>query len=180
VAKYPPPNVPFVEAYHKGGKQRPTAIIIRSSSTPSIEGSAFAIAQYWHRPSSPHEACQYVVDEAAIYRCVDDKTVAGHWHCSDKGAIRINVCAEPVPENEYWDDAVRAKVLGQTADLVSQLCLAYKIPNAYLDDEGFRRWKKWRTRRRGGMFIHLPGAWPKQEFQNDVQSRMRTIKRGGV
>lgn len=172
--KHQPPNVPFVEAYHKGGRQNPTAIIIRSSDTTSDKGAALAIANTQRKVSSPHETYHYIVDAGSTYRCVPDRIVAGaSFHCAEPGAIQILMCVEWLPQLAEWDDQKHAKVLERTVDLVAQLALAYKISTSYADGD---RWQKWRRRSRGGIIIQVNGAWPWSTFASDVKARVETLK----
>jgi hypothetical protein len=172
--KYEAPEAPYVEAIHQGGKQKPTAIILRPSFTNSKDGAALAVAQYWHKSASFWDAGHYTVDEDKRFRCVRDNVIAGRDN-SDKGAIRIAMCADPVSRTQFWDVNQHRLVLRRTAALVAELTLAYKIEHAYLDDEGLDRWRSRRTRRRGGIYVLESSGFPYQEFQDEVRTQ-RTLK----
>ena len=165
------PNVPFIEAHRKGGKQRPTAIVLRSSFTTSEKGAAMGIANNWHVKTSPALSTHYVVDEAETYQCVPDKIVSYYGAQDPKGALSITICSEPLEYEAFWDDAIHAKVLDRVADLVAQLALAYRIPVRYLDGGGTYHWNKWKRRARGGIIVRVDGAWPMNAFLADVQHK---------
>lgn len=168
--KYEAPEAPYVEAQHQGGKQKPTAIILRPSFTNSKDGAALAVAQYWHKSASFWDAGHYTVDESKRFRCVRDNVIAGKDD-TDKNAIRIAMCADPISGTQFWDVNAHRFVLRKTAQLVAELCLAYDINYAYLDDEGLTRWRKRRNRKRGGIYVHEPSGFPYQEFQNEVRTQ---------
>lgn len=173
------PNVPFVEARYKGGKQKPKVILVRSSSTTSEEGAALAIATRWNQISSPEFSCHYILDEARTYRCVPDRNVAFH-DANSKGVVSINVCYEPFEDMTYWVREPYSDVMDSTANLVAKLCLTHRIRPRLLNAELESRWRKWRTRRRGGILIRVDGAWPDKSFVDMVQSHMTRLKKKEV
>lgn len=173
--KYEPPMAPYVQARHQGGKQKPTAIILRPSFTNSEDGAALAVAQYWHRSSSFWDAGHYTVDSSKRFRCVRDNVIAGVKD-TDKGAIRIALCADPIGREVFWDWTEHGPVLMRTAELVAELSLAYKIEPRYLDEGDFERWANRRTKRRGGIYVFEKSGWPYEEFLNEVLSQ-RTLKK---
>lgn len=176
MTKLAPPNVPFVQAHHHGGKQRPTAIVIRSSFTPSVRGAALAIANYWHQPNSPIDSCHYVVDESNVYRCVPDKVSAYSLPASSRGSISINVCSEPLENVHFWDDAEHVATLDLVADLVAELTRVYKIAPKYLNSEEEARWMKTKRRRHGGIIVRVEGAWPYSGFIANVEARVQKLQ----
>lgn len=165
----PTSQVPFVEAHYKGGKQKPTLIVLRSSNTPSVRGAALAIAHMWHQRNSPVDSCHYVVDEATAYNCVPDKVAANPSSFGPKGSLVINVCGEPEDSRLDWSDTSRAAVLKQTAKLVASLVIRYRIPIRYLTKEDEMRWSRWRSRRRGGIVVDVYGDWAWTEFLTEVK-----------
>lgn len=160
--------MPFVEAKLKGGKQKPSAIILRPSNTRSFDGAALAIAQRWHQAPIFWSAGHYSVDANQRYRCVPDNVVAGVGDDVDPGAIRIAVCATPADKSVFWDEDEHRHVLRKTAELVAELGLLHKISVGYLDDSEFARWKKRRTRRRGGIYVVETSGFPYEAFINEV------------
>jgi len=172
--------MPFVSAKLQGGKQKPTAIILRPSHTRSFDGAALAVAQRWHQAPSFWSAGHYTVDESKRYRCVNDDVVAGDNE-SDKGAIRIAMCAEPAGNSVFWDEDYHRHVLRKTAELVAELSLAHKIEVDYLNEEyggdkTFAKWQKRRTRRRGGIYVVETSGFPFQAFINEVDAK-RDLKK---
>lgn len=172
---YELPTMPFVEAKHQGGRQKPTAIILRPSNTRSFDGAALAVAQRWHQAASFWSAGHYTVDDRTVYQCVRPTVVAGAGQDIDPSAVRIAMCAEPVGTHSFWDVDTHRHVLRKTAQLVADLTLAYGIPATYLDDSGYERWQSRRTRRRGG--IHIDGGYdfPYQGFLDEVLAQ-RVLK----
>lgn len=164
--------MPFVAAKLQGGKQKPTAIILRPSHTHAFDGAALAVAQRWHRAPSFWSAGHYTVDETKRFRCVPDNVVAGNDD-ADKNAIRVAMCAEPVNNQVFWDEDFHRLVLRKTAELVAELSLVYKINVGYLDDSEFAMWKQRRTRRRGGIYVVETSGFPYEAFIEEV-----SVKRG--
>lgn len=168
---YEAPSAPYVQALHQGGKQKPTAIILRPSFTNSKDGAALAVAQFWHRSESNFwDAGHYTVDSDKRFRCVRDNVVAGR-DSSGKGELRIAICADPVSNNTFWDEDEHRLVLRKTAELVAELSLVHKIKLTYLDDEQYARWQIRRTRRRGGIYVIEQRGWPYAEFLQEVKAQ---------
>lgn len=177
MAKKLTPRIPFVQASKTGGKQRPSLIVLRNSMTPSTPGSAFAIAQYWHRTDAT-ESCHYVIDEAKIYRCVDDKVVSLPNSYGPPGSLVINLCGEPENHRLDWEEAPHFAVIAHAADLVADLCIKYRIPPRYLTITDQHIWEQsWFPRRHGGIAIEVVGTWPRKEFLSDVIYQISQKKR---
>lgn len=174
MAKYSEPKVPFVQARHVGPHHKPTAIALSLSCTTSDKGSALGIANYHHRPSAPLKSWHYILDEETTYRCVPTSVAA---YGNPYGAIAVHICAEPHEYVPLWEDGSASRVMYRAADLVADLCLAHKIEVQYLDSAGEARWRKRRTRRRGGLIVQAVGTWPYQGFLNDVRSQV-ALKKG--
>jgi hypothetical protein len=173
MAKYQASKAPFVQARHVGPHQKPTAIVLSLSCTTSDKGSALGIATYHHKPSAPLKSWHYILDEAETYRCIPVSVAA---YGNPYGAISVHICAQPHEYVPLWEDGSASKVMYRAADLVAELCLAYKIPARYLNEE---RWRKRRSRRRGGILVNVLGSWPSQSFLDDVQAQM-TLKAKGA
>lgn len=168
MAKFPPPNVPFVEARSIGEKQHPSSIVLRASFTPSTKGSALAVAQYWHRASVPTDSCHYVIDSAMVYRCIPDDIAVQSLAFLRKNSIWINLCCYPTERISDWYRAPRVDVLDLAEDLVTQLCKAHRISPVLRDkipSGGLF------SRRKSGIIIQIPGEFP-SEFVTRVAQRM--------
>lgn len=167
MSKYESPSMPLVEAKHQGGKQKPTAIILRPSFTHSRDGAALAVAKVWHRGESFWDAAHYVVDDTKRFRCVEDNVIAGTTK-EDKGAIRIAICAEPYTNTVFWNAIEHELALEKTAKLIAELMLVHKIKHRYLDDAEKARWGKFRTRSRGGIYVTETNGWSTERFAAKV------------
>lgn len=174
MTRYEPPVAPYVEAYHQGGKQKPTAIILRPSFTNSEEGAALAVAQYWHKSKSFWDAGHYTVDRNAVIRCVRDNVIAG-IDKTGKGELRVAICADPISGKVFWDEDEHRLVLRKVASLVAELTLAHKIKVRYLDQEAMDRWGQFRTRARGGIYVYEESGFPFQAFIDEVNAQ-RSLK----
>lgn len=163
------PRFPFVEARHVGDAQKPTAVVLKLSSTTSEEGAALGIANYHHRPGAPFLSYHYIVDEARVYQCVPDNVSA---YSNSYRAINILICAEPQEDVALWHSPTTAPVMHQAAALVADVLLAYKIRPRYLDLDAETRWLEHRWRRRGGIIVRAEGAWPYESFLGDVEAQM--------
>lgn len=166
---YPIPNVPFVEAAHVGSPQKPTAIVLNLSSTTSERGSALGIASWHHQPSSPNKSYHYIVDEEEVYRCIPHRIASYGNHYR---AISVLMCAQPHEVEPLWADASGSRVLHRTASLLADLMLFEGIKSRYLDEEAEKKWLKHRWRRRGGLMIKVPGAWPYKSFLGDIEAQL--------
>ena len=173
---YPPPTAPFVEARCKGGRQKPTAIILKSSYTTSVKGAALAIALNWNGQHSSYDAAHYVVDEATTYQCVWDRQKAIPELFDARNAILINVCHNPSDDFNLWEASAPSKTLDRTVQLVAELTLAYRIPTRYLYGETEDRWLRRRWRSRGGVIVQIDGAWPASDFMKAVVVRQDLLR----
>jgi hypothetical protein len=165
--KHKAPNVPYVQARHIGGKQKPTAIVISLSSTTSDAGSALAIAKHQHGRVAPTVSHHYILDEAKTYRGVPDSRAA---YSNPYRSLSVYICAQPHEYVPLFEDGVAAPVLNRAADVVADLVLAHKIKLRYIDPS--EKWNKRRWRRNGGIIIRAIGTWPYESFLHDVESRV--------
>lgn len=170
MARYPVPDVPFVQARNVGGPHKPTAIVLSLSETTSSEGAALGIAQNLHKSSAPLNSYHYLVDEAKVYRGVPDGVAA---YSTPHRALDVLICAE-IHSNEWplWEDSTATRVMHRAADLVADLCLAHKIRARYLDESSESKWLSHRWRRRGGLIVRVRGEWPYEAFLSDVKAQM--------
>ena len=159
-------NIPLVEAAHHGGRQRPTAILLRTSWTTGEGGAANAIAQTWHNVNNRVDSCHYVVDEAQVIRCVPDKIQAFHLAKEYKGAISINVCHNP-PQGPDVATVLRA------AKLTARLCKLYRIPVKMLRLSEEERWLRHPWKSRGGIILRTSGDFPIDKFFDFVEAKYR-------
>jgi hypothetical protein len=163
-------NIPFVQAHHVGNRrQRPTAIVLRTSFTTGDKGAALGIANAWHNPYTKTDSCHYVVDEFQAVRCVPDKSTAmpigtGIY----KRAISINVCYDP-------PDAPMAAVVARTARLVARLCKLYKIKPRLLSLGGEEDWVLHKWRSRGGIILKTVGDFPTITFLDAVKAELEAF-----
>lgn len=156
-------NIPFVQAHHVGRKQRPTAIVLRTSFTTGEAGAANGIAQAWHNPNNKVDSCHYVIDEFQVLRCVPDKIEAKSVYTSIyKNSITINVCYDP--STQPLD-----LVVLKTAKQVARLCKLYGIRVVLLNDDQKLRWLHHPWRRRGGIIMATVGDFPTDEFFSIVK-----------
>lgn len=150
-------HIPFVEAAHRGGRQRPSAVLLRTSWTTGDHGAANGIAQAWHNPNNRVDSCHYVIDEAVVLRCVPDKVEAFSTKGNHKGTISINLCHNPpyppVPS-----------IIKQAAQLTARLCKLYSIPIRILSDIEEERWMSHKWRFRGGILLKTVGDFPTEKF----------------
>lgn len=165
MSKYKTPKMPFVEAHYQFGKQKPKQIILRGTFTTSNKGAALGIAQVWHSSQEPWTSGHYTIDDETRFRCVPDHVIAGTKDCSDKGVLRVAICAEPVSGFRFWDETLHARVLKRTAKLVAELSLAYNIPVRYVDED-VRGWLKPK-----GIVIDTPSGWPSETFLTEVKAQ---------
>ena len=170
MTKSNPVKVPYVEARFVGAKHRPTAIVLDLSMTTSAKGAALGVAMNRHSRTSPLDSYHYMVDSVETYRGVwDDRAAYG----CPAGAINVLVCAQPKVRAGQWETAASKPVIFRTADLVARLCSEHKIRPRYIDDSDLDRWSRRRWRRRGGIIVRAPGAWPRDPFLKEVLSQLK-------
>lgn len=151
-------EIPFVEAVHRGTRQKPTAVLLRTSWTTGDPGAANGIAQTWHNPNSKLESCHYVVDTQRVIRCVPDKVEAFPISKENyKGAVSIDICYDP----PFVEDML---VVMRAAELTARLCKLYRIPLRILDEEETASWRRHSWRRRGGILNRTVGDFPTDYF----------------
>jgi hypothetical protein len=169
MSRYKEPIVPFVEARHVGGSQKPTSIVLKMSSTTSEKGAAFGIANYHHKETAPLVSFHYIIDEEMTYRCVPSNVAA---YGNPYRAINILMCAQPHDYVPLWEDATASRAMHRTADLIADLMLVHHIRVRNLRGKDAQRWHQHRWRRRGGLLVRPTGAWPHEAFFADVQSKV--------
>lgn len=157
-------GIPFIEAVHLGGKQKPKSVLIRLSETTSVPGAALGIANNWHRNESFHDSCHYVLDRSFVFQCVPENRVAFSTPYTSNGTISINVCAQPLFDVEFWKDPDYAAMLHRTAELTAKICGQYNIPVRDIGVEQHRGWF-----RKGGVITAVKGAWPGEQFLEAVR-----------
>jgi N-acetylmuramoyl-L-alanine amidase CwlA/endonuclease/exonuclease/phosphatase family metal-dependent hydrolase len=176
MAKYPPPNPPFIGAKHRGGSQTPTLIVIHSTVGPTKKGSARSIGNYFKRGTVVSSA-HYGIDAAEVIQYVGDHTVA--YHCGyNQNSVGLEMCDYPSSTSSArWKDADHKAMLSRTAKLTAELGAAYGIPMRFLSDAKLREWGKNKIAKNGGIVTHDqmsrvfkksshwdPGKWPAATF----------------
>ena len=188
MGKFKAPTVPYVEARHKGGKQKPTLIVLSSSWTTSEKGAALGVANALHRSNAPEKSFHYVIDEASIFQCVWDHCVA--LHCGyDAGSIGINMCDDPSLLLRRWNEPSHQRILHRLAEITAKLCLAYDIPAHFLTDEQLSKWSKHKWKSKGGIVTSAqmsrvfnlpdkqdPTEWPRFEFLSLLHDRIANCR----
>jgi hypothetical protein len=160
-------NTPFVEAVHTGTRQRPTAILLRTSWTTGDKGAANGVAQAWHNPNNKLESCHYVVDAATVIRCVPDKVEAFPIRREKyKGAVSINICYDP----PFLDDML---VVMRAAELTARLCKLHRIRLRLLNEEESVSWRRHSWRFRGGILNKTVGDFPTKDFFTFVEEEYK-------
>lgn len=170
------PSVPYVEAYLHGTKQKkPTAITLDLSETTSEKGAALGIANRLHRSTAPSRSYHYTVDEAETYQGVWDNVAS---FGNPYRAISILLCADIREEDDMWAEPMANYAMHNAAELIAKLVLAYKIRPRYLEGKARVRWLTRRSRHRGGIILRIPGAWPREEFLDDIRACITVQSRG--
>jgi hypothetical protein len=169
MAKHAVPDVPFIEARNVGTAQKPTAIVLRMSSTTSEQGAALAIATYHHSPISPMVSHHFIVDAVSTYRCVPDSIAA---YQNPYRSLSVLICAQPHEYNPFYENDDVSRVLDRSTALVADLLLSYKIPVRYLDTELEGKWIAHKWRRRGGIIVKARGIWPYETFLSLVKLKI--------
>lgn len=162
-------NFPLVEAVHHGNRQRPSAVLLRTSWTTDDSGAANGIAQAWHNPYNHIESCHYVVDSSRVIRCLPDKVEAFPTkQLLYKGSVSIDVCYNPPSSPQML-------TVGRAAELTAHLCKHYHIPVRLLDLDAQVRWmsRKWRSR--GGIILNTVGNFPTDKFLTFVEDEYKGL-----
>ncbi len=164
-------TIPKVQAKSQGRKQRPTAIVVRPSFTPSRAGSALALAQCWLRYDNFWEAGHYAVDESQRFECVPVNRVAGVKD-GVRGAVRIAVSAEPFSRTQFWAIDEHLPVLRNLAELIALLCTSYKIRPHRLTTEAYNTWSLYPFRFNGGIYIEETSGFPESWFFDEIEQNI--------
>lgn len=156
-------QIPYVQASNVGAKQKPTAIVLRTSFTTSDFGAALGIAMAWHSPSNL-DSCHYVIDELQAFRCISDNIMSSSISTVDvnRRAITINLCYDP-PE------LPSEQLVYRTSKHVARLCRLHRIKLRVLDSQQKHRWIEHPWRSRGGIIIDTSGGFPTNEFLSSVK-----------
>lgn len=126
MAKFPAPQVPFIPARNRGGRQTPKAIVMHATVSSDNKGTARQIANWWNGPTSPMSSAHYTVDPGEVIQSVGDHTVA--FHCGfNQDSIGVEMCDEQTGPASRWQDEDSTAIIRRAAKLVAQLCLAYDI-----------------------------------------------------
>lgn len=163
-------NIPFVQAHHINGKQRPSAIVLRSSFTTGDAGAALGIAQAWHHPTNQVDSCHYVVDEIKTFRCVPDRLMCKSMYTEafNRKAIVINVCHDP-PHGPV------DSIVYRTSKQVARLCRLHRIRPRILDEREQANWLDHPWKFRGGIILKIRGDFPTNNFLSQVDDEYRNF-----
>lgn len=170
-------DYPYVEPQIKGGRQRPSLIVLSSSFTTTDSGAAFGLTHSMHR-GHIKESYHFVVDEAQTIRCVDVKMVAIYEE-DTKHTVGVLLCDDPSGAESRWDDRQHVLLLQRGADLIARLCVDYKIRPQFLNQEELSAWQRWRIRRRGGIVttgFMSQTYWPSDYFLTLVKANIEKHK----
>ena len=106
-------------------------VVLHSTENPIRRGVARNVAQWFAGASAPQASSHYVVGPDAVYRCVEERSVA--W--AAPGANRQGIQIEQVGQaaKTQWDrdgDGVEdgLQVLRRSAELVRGICERWNIP----------------------------------------------------
>jgi hypothetical protein len=158
-------SIPFVQAAHVGLRQRPSAILLRTSWTTDYHGAANGIAQAWHNPRNEFNNCHYVVDEERSIRCIPDNVGS---RGGIKRTISINVCYDP-------PSAPRLMTVEHAARLTARLCKLHRIPPRLLSPSDVEDWLKRKWKRNGGVILETAGDFPLQHFFYSLDEEYSTL-----
>lgn len=160
-------DIPYVQAHHVGAKQRPTAVVLRTSFTTGDAGAALGIARTWHSPVNKIDSCHYVVDELQTIRCLPDNLACRSIFASGyRRAIMINVCYDP-PQPPV------ERVVYHTAKQVARLCKLHRIRVQILDQWEEVRWLQHPWKHRGGIILATSGNFPTHNFLSSVKEEYK-------
>lgn len=133
-------NWPFIEARwkkHVIGQRSVRLIVIHSTESLEIEGSAAGVARYFQmttRPASAH----VIVDDKQVIQAVHDNDMAAAAPGANGDGIHIEICGRAAQNEAQWRDAYSTAALDLAADVAAQYSLKYDIPVKWLTDEELR------------------------------------------
>lgn len=204
---YKAPSPDRMNSPHHGGLQVPTLIVIHGSVSPCVPGGARAIGRVFqgsrvasaHYGIDPSEVIQYVGDHTVAYHCGYNQNSLGLEMCmypkhnlDDWVADNLEKEAEHVPSRMTikWLSKNHRAMLGKTARLTAELCLAYDIPPRFVSTSKLRVWDRNGKRAKdGGITTHNlmsktfrksthwdPGVWPRLVFMRRVKYWYKKLK----
>lgn len=186
MCSYPAPSPPYVgpAAHDSGGGNFPIhRVVIHSTVSACVEGGARSTGAYF-RSASAGGSAHYVVDPGEVVQVVYDSRVA--WHAPpNEHSIGIEMCDYPDADSQArWGDGNHERMLGRTAELTAELCLAYEVPTVFLSVADLKAGKHGITTHNNvSQAWHEsthwdPGAWPQGEFMDLVKDNVTAIKEG--
>lgn len=116
--------------FAKGGNVPPTRVVIHTAEVPAKPGAAHVVARYFANPGrqvSAHAA----VDDAEVWRCVDDHDVAYHAP-PNRRSLGIELAGYAHMTPAEWSTPFMQATLAGAAEQVRAWCNAYGIPRVWL------------------------------------------------
>lgn len=188
MATHPAPSPPYLgpAAHDSGPGNKPISrIVIHSTVSPCREGQARATAAYFGSEAAAGSA-HYVVDPGEVVQVVYDDVVA--WHAPpNPHSLGIELCDMPGMGRGAllrWTDKAHRQMLRRAVGLTADLCLAYSVPVAFLDEADLLAGHRGITTHDNvsdafHQSTHWdPGDWPQRAFMRRVRRRVRRLQKG--
>lgn len=184
---------------HSGTNNKPIKrVVIHSAVMPCEPGRARQLARM-NREGSGGGSWHYAVDPDETVQCSYDSVVC--WHAPpNQNSIGIEMAdwpaPLPAPEGSSrwkalrlrwrWTGRNHRRMLGRTARLTAELCLAYDLPIRFLSPADLRAGKRGITTHANvskawGQSTHWdPGYWPRFGFMTMVRAHAARIRKAAA
>jgi len=108
-------------------------IVLHTAECEFIPGAARAVALYFANINgAPQASAHYVVDDAAIFRCVEENDVAWHAPGANHDGIGIEHAGRARFTPEQWASDYARRMLELSAELCADICNRHGVPAVFI------------------------------------------------
>lgn len=117
--------------YQRGGNAPPRRIVIHTAQITPKPGAAAAIANYFAKPDPRKVSAHATVDNAELWRSVDDGDIAFHAPPNTK-SLGIELATKAEMSAATWRDPYHRDMVANAADYTRMWCNKFGIPMHWL------------------------------------------------
>lgn len=111
----------------KGRKRKVQAIVIHTTESPEVPGSATNVAQNWFALKTSKVSAHYVQSAIETVQCVKESDTAWHAGKANGWTIGIELVGKAGQSSSDWCDPFSREMLGKAAMLVADICRRHDI-----------------------------------------------------
>lgn len=166
-------SFPFVETTRNLRKHKVSCLLVETTNTTSQAGAAYGHAITWHRNIETALPPHLIVDERVTLQTQWDSYQTPKV---EKGILSTMLCAEFTEDVRDWSDPSTAAAFENLVKLVAIKCYTHKIQTRDMTEVDLDRWRRWRSKRRGGLIFDVVGVFPKEDFIDQVNVEIAKLK----